>query len=199
MRQRRVGPRIKPWGLTARSSSARSWVVWPVARRDLGASGESVLRKQSRRTVTSGSEAWTVVAGRATDMAGGDRDELETGGRAARGRDRRAPSALERVSRPKRHRRRVLGAVIPELRSSQLGPRPRVTPACRSTARPRLLNHAHAPSRTPNATDHQALAVRAGAAGVWWLRLRWGRLHGPRSLGAARPASAARMAYPSGR
>ena len=115
----------------------------PAAGRDLGASGESVLRKQSRRTVASGAEAWTVAPGRASNLAGCARPS-RSARRATRGRDRRAPSALERVSHPQRHRRRVLGAVVPELRSSQLGPRPRVIPTCRSTARSRLLNRSGA-------------------------------------------------------
>ena len=118
----------------------------PLARRDLGTSDESVLREQSRRAVASGAEAGTVAPGRATNLAGCARP-ARSARRARRGRDRRAPGALERASRPKRHRRRVFGAVISELRSSQLGPGPRVTPTCRSTARPRLLNHAQAPSR----------------------------------------------------
>lgn len=101
----------------------------PAARRDLGTSDESVLRKQSRHTVASGAEAWTVAPGRATNLAGCARP-ARSARRATRGRDRGAPSALERASRPKRHRRRVLGAVVSELRSSQLGPKPRVIPTC---------------------------------------------------------------------
>ena len=138
----------------------------PLARRDLGTSDEPVLREQSRRAVASGAEAGTVAPGRATNLAGCSRP-ARSARRATRCRHRRARSAPERVSRPQRHRRRVRGAVVSELGSSQLGPRRRLIPtsdserwwrpAGRSLARrrqPRVVTGRHhervaAPSSRP--------------------------------------------------
>ena len=102
--------------------------TWPVrlqsADRRVGAMGpwgEPVLRQQSRRAVASGAEARPVASGPTTDLAGCARPS-RCAPRATRGRDRRAPGASERLSRPQRRRRGAIEAIVPELRSSQPGP-----------------------------------------------------------------------------
>jgi hypothetical protein len=107
--------------------------TWPVRLQSGGSArsgpwGEPVLRQQSRRAVASGAEArpWR----RRLPLAGCARPS-RCAPRATRGRDRRAPGASEGLSRPQRRGRGVIEAIAPELRSSQPGPRTRLTPPSR--------------------------------------------------------------------